>query len=64
MLLIEIVKDNFEQVMINEGIIMRKYKDSLAEEYIKMEFETIFEGYKIASGFQCKELLLKKNYNS
>ena len=39
-------KDCSERVMINEGIIMTRYRDSWAEKYIKMGFETEFEGYK------------------
>ena len=32
--------------MINEGIIMTKYRDSWAKEYMKMSFEITFEGRK------------------
>lgn len=39
-------EDNFEQVMIDEGIVMTRYRDSWAEKYMKMGFETIFEGHK------------------
>jgi oligoribonuclease NrnB/cAMP/cGMP phosphodiesterase (DHH superfamily) len=38
--------DGFEGKMINEGITMIKYKDNWAKEYIKIGYETIFEGYK------------------
>jgi oligoribonuclease NrnB/cAMP/cGMP phosphodiesterase (DHH superfamily) len=39
-------KDNFEKEMICEGILITKYRDSWAKEYMKMGFETIFEGHK------------------
>lgn len=39
-------EDDFEQEMINEGIVMMRYRDSWAKEYMKMGFETIFEGHK------------------
>lgn len=39
-------EDNFEQEIINEGIIMTRYRDSWAKEYMKMGFETLFEGHK------------------
>ncbi|EKQ56803.1 MULTISPECIES: DHHA1 domain-containing protein [unclassified Clostridium] len=39
-------KVNFEQEMIHEGVVMAKYRDSWAKEYIKMGFDTIFEGHK------------------
>jgi len=35
-----------ERDMIKEGIVMTKYKDNWAKEYIKMGFETMFEGHK------------------
>ena len=35
-----------EQLMINEGMTMAQYRDNWAKEYIKMGFETEFEGYK------------------
>lgn len=38
--------DNFEQTMIDEGIVMTRYRDSWAEKYMKLGFETIFEGHK------------------
>lgn len=39
-------EDDFEQVMVDKGIVMTKYRDSWAKEYMKMGFETIFEGHK------------------
>lgn len=39
-------EDDFEQEMISEGIVMTRYRDSWAKEYMKMGFETIFEGHK------------------
>jgi oligoribonuclease NrnB/cAMP/cGMP phosphodiesterase (DHH superfamily) len=38
--------DNFELTMIDEGIIMTRYRDSWAEKYMKMGFETVIEGHK------------------
>ena len=37
---------DFDKDMINQGIVMTRYRDSWAEKYIKIGFETKFEGYK------------------
>jgi oligoribonuclease NrnB/cAMP/cGMP phosphodiesterase (DHH superfamily) len=37
-------EDSFEKEMIDKGLTMTKYRDSLAEKYIKLGFETNFEG--------------------